>query len=189
MAQAHPPLPQAGPNAVRAYLSDILIHKHDLPAEPAQSTAALWQLGRGDDLRTANSTDFIRIFGDPDGWFLYRSVVEDLYAEWRASTAGIINWWMLAVVGVAVVVFIVQACRASEDGRSWRKLTHALFCAPVILVGAVLELMHSLHFVFILVATLSGIISVFSFFRFLEVVTESRDERPRQDKDGRKKDE
>jgi hypothetical protein len=92
---AQPPFQGAGPNQVRAYLADLLIHKHDASSESAKSIADLWQLGRGRDLRQANITNFINIFGEPAGLYLYRSVREDFQAEWRASILGIINFGLL----------------------------------------------------------------------------------------------
>lgn len=97
---AQPPLAEAGPKQVRTYLGNLLIYKHDVAPGPARSTAELWQLGRGYDLREANRTDFTHIFGEPDGRYLYRSVAEDLYAEWRAlprgsSTTGCSRLWAL----------------------------------------------------------------------------------------------
>lgn len=178
---AQPPLAEAGPKQVRTYLGNLLIYKHDVAPGPARSTAELWQLGRGYDLREANRTDFTHIFGEPDGRYLYRSVAEDLYAEWRASTAGILNYWMLAIVGIAVVILLVQACRSRSDRRTIRKLTHALFCAPVIMVGAIRECMHKFNVIFMMIGMLSGIMTFFTFLRFIEVVCDSN-ERAKQEK-------
>jgi hypothetical protein len=79
------PLWGAGPNQVRAYLADLLIYKHDASSESAKSISDLWQLGQGRDLRQANMTNFIDIFGEPAGRYLYRTVTEDFQVEWRAS--------------------------------------------------------------------------------------------------------
>ncbi|RJE24994.1 hypothetical protein PHISCL_02645 [Aspergillus sclerotialis] len=180
---AQPPLAEAGPEQVRNYLSHLLIHKHDVAPGSARSIADQWQLGRGCDFRGANMTDFIHIFGEPAGRYIYRSVTEDLYAEWRASIAGILNYGMLAVVGITVVILLVQARRSRSDTTTYRKLDHALFCAPVILVGAIRECMHAFNVIFMIIAVLSGIMTFFAFIRFIEVVSNSRDESAKQAKD------
>lgn len=84
----------AGPSDVRAYITDILISKHDAALGVAQQIANQWQLGRPNDLRHAGVNIFREVCGKV-GTFLYRTVQEDMQAEWHASTAGFVNFCML----------------------------------------------------------------------------------------------
>jgi hypothetical protein len=63
---AFPPA-SAGPNAVRAYISDVLITKHDTTSDFAQEAASHSQLGRPNDLHHASAKYFRGVFGDDIG--------------------------------------------------------------------------------------------------------------------------
>lgn len=94
-----PQLPprSAGPNAVRAYLTQILISKHDTTSEFAHKTANLWHLGRGAELRDSPPKVFRKLFGDYTGWVIYRIVYEDKLQEWKGSVVGLISSCKLVV--------------------------------------------------------------------------------------------
>jgi len=83
------PVPTAGPREVREYLANILVTRHDATRAFAEETASLWDLGRGIDLRHASKRDFIRIFGDKVGPYLFHTVREDILEQWRGSAVGI----------------------------------------------------------------------------------------------------
>lgn len=139
---AQPPFHGAGPNQVRAYLTDRLICKHDASSEYAKSIADLWQLGQGRDLRQANVTNFVDIFGEPAGRYLYRTVTEDFQAEWRASTLGMISFWTSSIACVAAAFFLIRAARVRSDVQVSRSLALVAFCGPVIFIVGILECLH-----------------------------------------------
>lgn len=89
----------AGPNEVRAYITQILISKHDAALDVAQQIANQWQFGRPNDLRRAGMKLFNQVFGTEVGTSLFRTVQEDIEAEWRGSTAGLVNYCMLKLKG------------------------------------------------------------------------------------------
>ncbi|KAJ5976496.1 hypothetical protein N7481_010203 [Penicillium waksmanii] len=136
------PLWGAGPNQVRAYLADLLIYKHDASSQSAKSISDLWQLGQGHDLRQANMTNFIDIFGEPAGRYLYRTVTEDFQVEWRASTLGMISFWTSSIACVAAVFFVIRAACVRSDVQVNRSLSLAAFCGPVMLIIGILECLH-----------------------------------------------
>lgn len=157
------PSPKTGPNQVRAYLADLLVRRHDVNPESAQSTADRWQLGLGRDLRNANEVDFIRIFGKPVGPYLYRSVDDDLYAEWRVSISGIFNYWALRIACVATIFFAAHARYSQTTREAEQNWKCAAFCGPIIMIGAIRECMHNANFIFILLSVLGGIMTFFAF--------------------------
>lgn len=81
----------AGPNAVRAYLTSILISKHDAAPERAQQIAGLWELGCPNDLRHASLERFKELFGKEVGTILFRTVQEEIRTEYWGSIAGILS--------------------------------------------------------------------------------------------------
>jgi hypothetical protein len=93
------PAPSAGPNKVRAYIARVLISKHDTSSDLADEIASLWRLGRGSELRDASVQVFKGIFGDFNGWLLYRIVHEDELEDWQQSIVGIISFckWATAL--------------------------------------------------------------------------------------------
>ncbi|KNG89925.1 hypothetical protein ANOM_001715 [Aspergillus nomiae NRRL 13137] len=133
---AFPPA-SAGPNAVRAYLSDILVAKHDATADFANEVASRWQLGRPNDLRHASTGTFERVFGKDVGNFLYRSVQEDIREQRYSSTAGVFNSWVLVCSVVVSVFFLIRATRASASSASAAALRYAglAFGPPMVFCG------------------------------------------------------
>lgn len=165
-----PPFPKAGPRQVRSYLADLLVRKHDVSSESAQSIADRWQLGLGRDLRQASREEFIEVFGRPVGPYLFHSVEDDLYAEWRASSSGIINYWALGIACVAAIFFLVRACYSRTNVQAWQNLTYALFCGPIIMVGGIREWMVRLSVIPILLSCVGGLTTFFTFCRVAELI-------------------
>ncbi|KAJ5201343.1 uncharacterized protein N7498_006006 [Penicillium cinerascens] len=129
------PRRSAGPKQVRTYLIHTLVHKHDVTSEIAQATANLWKFGRSDDLRKSSKMDFVRVFGKEIGPFLYASVDEDKYAEWRASTSGIINYWAMIIACVAAAFFLFRAFYS--PAHIWKNVVRAyLVWGPTFLICA-----------------------------------------------------
>jgi hypothetical protein len=89
------PARSAGPIEIRAYIARVLMSKHDISSELADETANLWRLGRGSELRDASVRVFEGIFGDFNGWLLYRIVHEDELEDWQQSIIGIISFCKL----------------------------------------------------------------------------------------------
>lgn len=94
-----------GPNEVRAYLTRILVSKHDATPDIAQQIANKWGLGRPGDLRLASERYFDRVFGSEIGTFIFRTVQEDIQAEWYASVPGMLtyctsNLFLLICIGI-----------------------------------------------------------------------------------------
>ncbi|RJE18197.1 hypothetical protein PHISCL_09468 [Aspergillus sclerotialis] len=111
------PSTRAGPNQVREYLAHILHSKHDVPLSTAHKIANKWQLGRPNDLRQEGVDYFKQVFGTDAGRFLFRTVQEDIEAEWRESTIGVITYWTNIFSIVLSVFFVVRAfCRSEEKG-------------------------------------------------------------------------
>ena len=86
------PASSAGPNEVRAYIAEVLMSKQDATPDVAEEIANLWRLGRGSELRDASVKAFKAIFGDYNGWFLFRIVHEDVVEDWQQSTIGVISY-------------------------------------------------------------------------------------------------
>lgn len=87
----------AGPDAVRAYLAQALVSHNATSYDLANGVAGLWGIGRGSELREAPVKFFTEIFGDFNGWLLYRIVHEDELEEWKHSIVGIISFCKYSV--------------------------------------------------------------------------------------------
>lgn len=137
-----PKFPQDGrPKQVRAYLAEVLIEKHDVAPEDAHSTADLWKLGRGSDLYNCSKQDFAQIFGKDVGPFLYTSVGEDKYADWRASRSGIINYWAIVLACGASVIFLRQVCYFEWNAQAKKNTGCAsLACGLPLMICGIREL-------------------------------------------------
>ncbi|KAJ5825705.1 hypothetical protein N7474_002843 [Penicillium riverlandense] len=139
---ARPPGADAGPSEVRAYLVNILVHRYDASAEYAQSIADLWQLGRGSHLHNADIRSFNQIFGKPVGGYLHETVINDLYAEWRTSISGIINFWAMIIACVAAIFFLIRAWYSHSATQTRKNAALvSLLCGPILMIGANRELM------------------------------------------------
>ena len=162
-----PPSPQARPREVRAYLANILIQKHDVNPEAAESMIDRWQLGRGRDLRQANSIDFVNLFGKQVGWYLYRSFQEDLNAEWRSSTSGIITYYALRISCVTPFFFLARARYSLPDRQQAEdNLLYALFCGPIIMIASIRELNHNAEFSYFMLSFVGIIMTLLGFVHF-----------------------
>ncbi|KAE8343259.1 hypothetical protein BDV24DRAFT_129449 [Aspergillus arachidicola] len=131
------PPASAGPNAVRDYISDILVAKHDTTADFAKEVANRWQLGRPNDLRHASTGTFERVFGKDIGHFLYRTVQEDIREQWYNSTAGVFNSWLFLFSIMFSAFFLVRATRANSSSTSAASLRYAgaAFGPPMVFCG------------------------------------------------------
>ncbi|KAE9381948.1 hypothetical protein N431DRAFT_458499 [Stipitochalara longipes BDJ] len=90
------PAPSAGPSEVRACISRVLVaSQHDTSSDLADEIANKWRLGRGSELRDASVESFQGIFGNFNGWLLYRIVREDELQDWHQSLVGMISFYML----------------------------------------------------------------------------------------------
>ncbi|XHG03923.1 hypothetical protein AWENTII_007209 [Aspergillus wentii] len=75
------PSSSAGPAEVRKYLIHLLMTKHDVAKEAAEEIASHWDIARGSDLREAYQYQFQQIFGDGYGYYMYKSVQEDIWSD------------------------------------------------------------------------------------------------------------
>ncbi|OGM46218.1 hypothetical protein ABOM_004908 [Aspergillus bombycis] len=182
---AFPPA-SAGPNAVRAYISDILVAKHDVTADFANEVASRWQLGRPNDLRHASTRTFERVFGKDVGHFLYRSVQEDIREQWYSSTAGVFSSWVLVCSVVLSMFFLIQAARASVSSTGAAALRYAglAFGPPMVFCG-IQDQYSQWQFARLF---LGGIVCFLTFLAFLVASTDERVEKQKIETEGRKQD-
>lgn len=89
------PSTTAGPNRVREYIARTLHSKHEVPLSTAHEIANKWQLGRPNDLRQESVYYFMQVFGSEAGKYLFRTVQEDIEAEWHGSLMGVLVYCML----------------------------------------------------------------------------------------------
>lgn len=143
------PPPDAGPKQVRAYVVQLLTTQHDVDLDFAETTADLWQLGRGVDFRSAANigTDlrFRDVFGDSVGPFLYNTAREAFIAEYRCSSLGIITSWALNATFVIGLLFVIRAFRQPSSEERIQAFIEAGLIAgiPTCIIG-VIELFHVL---------------------------------------------
>lgn len=79
----------ASPDAVREYITSLLITKRSLPSDHAQRIASKWTVGQGRDLQSYPAAMYLSIFGREDGWMVCREVKLRLYqAEEESKDAG-----------------------------------------------------------------------------------------------------
>lgn len=89
---APPRLPQTpGPNAVRDYIAQALVDKHDATIAAARDIAAHWRFGRVREFRSAPLSTLTRIFGPEAGPVVFQSVREDVLADWLESPGGVMG--------------------------------------------------------------------------------------------------
>lgn len=85
-------LPQTpGPNAVRDYIAQALVNKHDATTAAARDIAAHWRFGRVREFRKAPLSTLTRIFGPEAGPVVFQSVREDVLADWLESPVGVMG--------------------------------------------------------------------------------------------------
>ncbi|GES64371.1 hypothetical protein ATEIFO6365_0008044100 [Aspergillus terreus] len=133
---ALPPL-TAGPNEVRVYITRILVCKHDAAPELAQQIARQWTLGRPGDLRRAGMKYFDQVFGSEVGTFLFRTVQEDIRAEWDQSLLGIVIFWTPILSIGLTVFFVVRAYRQTSATGMIASIRYATltFGPPMVFCG------------------------------------------------------
>ncbi|KAE8140218.1 hypothetical protein BDV38DRAFT_240226 [Aspergillus pseudotamarii] len=183
---AFPPA-SAGPNAVRAYISDILVSKHDATVDFAKEVASRWQLGRPNDLRHASAWTFEHVFGKDIGRFLYRTVQEDIREQWYSSTAGVLNSWLLVFSIVSSAFFLVRATRVNSSSTSAASLRYAgsAFGPPMVFCG-IQDQYSPWQFPRLF---LGGIVTFLTVLAFLVASTDQRVEKQKTETEDRKKDE
>lgn len=169
-----PTTDDAGPRQVRQYLVDHLMSKHDTSLEFAKNTADLWHLGRGVDFRKATVAAYIEagkkydaIFGHNITPYLLRSVREDCYNQWRASSLGTRSFWtIIACVTISFLLFLwtFSQARFAKNPILYLFRNACWPIGPPILVCAYLETGHSFVFPILLwllgiYGTLAGLLS------------------------------
>ena len=68
------PEPDALPNDIREFLTEILSVSRGLSREHASTIADKWRLGTGRELRDYPPKMYLEIFGPEEGWCVYREV-------------------------------------------------------------------------------------------------------------------
>ncbi|KAE8381885.1 hypothetical protein BDV26DRAFT_56313 [Aspergillus bertholletiae] len=183
---AFPPA-SAGPNAVRTYISDILVSKHDASLNFANEVASRWQLGRPNDLRHAAPRTFDGIFGSDIGSFLYRTVQEDIREQWYSSTAGVVNSWVLLLSIMSSALFLIRATRANSSSTIAASLRYAgsVLGPPMVFCG-IQDQYSQWRFARLF---LGGIVSALTAGAFLVAVIDRYIEKRQKESEGRKKNE
>ncbi|PMD16012.1 hypothetical protein NA56DRAFT_608299 [Hyaloscypha hepaticicola] len=102
------PAPSAGVKEVRAYLVQVPMSQ-DISADVADEIANKWRLGRGSELHDASRTFLQDIFGNYNGWMLYRIVEEDALEDWQQSPIGIVTFYTM------IGAIILTACLILQD--------------------------------------------------------------------------
>ena len=95
----------AGADAVRTYVSQVLVTKYDASREVADEIAQSWKFGNGHGFFDASSDDLKGIFGPEVGYLVYRSKRQDWKTKWRASTAGRINTGVCGIPSNSAILF------------------------------------------------------------------------------------
>ncbi|KAM3562446.1 hypothetical protein MY1884_001841 [Beauveria asiatica] len=106
----------ATPERVREYLAQTLTANHGVAPDRATELALRWKYGRGSDLRDATGWDLQRVLdtllGPPIGHYVFNSVREDEYLEWRQSIAGVL--YRCATFG-AISALLLSIAYAYKD--------------------------------------------------------------------------
>lgn len=68
------PTPEASPEEVRAYLACLLTTKRKVPDDDAHRIVSPWRIGSGQEMRSYSPAMYLKVFGDEQGWILYREV-------------------------------------------------------------------------------------------------------------------
>ncbi|PYI11938.1 hypothetical protein BO78DRAFT_392628 [Aspergillus sclerotiicarbonarius CBS 121057] len=106
MAPNFPP-DTAGPDAVRAYITRVLIRKHDASSELAEKLATCWQLGRVSELRAASLKHLQSDFGNDAGLCLHRAIREDIIEDWQETPTAAFTIWLASTSTVIHTVVLV----------------------------------------------------------------------------------
>ncbi|OOF91406.1 hypothetical protein ASPCADRAFT_211218, partial [Aspergillus carbonarius ITEM 5010] len=97
----------AGPDAVRAYITRVLVKKYDASPELAEKLATCWQLGRASELRAASLKHLQSDFGNEAGLCLHRAIREDIIEDWQETTAAAFTIWLASTATVIHTVVLV----------------------------------------------------------------------------------
>ena len=97
----------AGADAVRVYVSQILVAKYNTAQAVADEAAQMWKFGDGRDFFEASSNDLKSIFGPEVGYIVYRTKRQDWKTKWRASTAAWIN---SCACGIVIIIISFVCC-------------------------------------------------------------------------------
>lgn len=68
------PEPKAGPNEVRDFITDLLVHRRNLHLDHVRRIVSKWTVGTGQELRSYPPSMFLDLFGREDGWMVYKEV-------------------------------------------------------------------------------------------------------------------
>ena len=77
------PHAKASPMEVSDFLAYVLTDTRDMSTDGARRVAALWTKGTGQELRSYSPAMYFEIFGEEDGWIVYREVHLSLHRERR----------------------------------------------------------------------------------------------------------
>jgi len=75
------PEPDALPNDIREFLTEVLSVSRGLSREHASAIADKWRLGTGRELRDYPPKMYLEIFGPEEGWCVYREVKTRLLSQ------------------------------------------------------------------------------------------------------------
>jgi len=75
------PHAKASPMEVSDFLVHLLTESRDMSTDGARRLAALWTKGTGQELRSYSPAMYFDIFGNEDGWIVYREVQLALHRE------------------------------------------------------------------------------------------------------------
>lgn len=68
------PTPEASSEEVRAYLASLLISKRKVSDNDADRIVSPWRIGSGQEMRSYSPAMYLKVFGDEQGWILYREI-------------------------------------------------------------------------------------------------------------------
>ncbi|KAJ6787287.1 hypothetical protein PWT90_01708 [Aphanocladium album] len=103
------------PSQVRAYITHILVTKHDLEPQAAKDTAAKWSMGRGWDFVEADWNRFKKVFGDDVGPYMYRTVREEQKAAWEKSPDAPTYYRLINGSHVLLAAVLMYALNTSQQ--------------------------------------------------------------------------
>lgn len=127
---------QPNPNAVRAYIREILITRLDTTPSFADEVAEKWPVRRTYHLYTASRQRFDEIFGAEIGPVLHSVVHEDISADWWNSYEALLKSACFAISICLAVYFFVRSCRApTSRGACNSLLCFFVAAGPLLLVS------------------------------------------------------
>ncbi|OJJ37974.1 hypothetical protein ASPWEDRAFT_739269 [Aspergillus wentii DTO 134E9] len=121
------PSSSAGPAEVRKYLIHLLMTKHDVAKEAAEEIASHWDIARGSDLREAYQYQFQQIFGDGYGYYMYKSVQEDIWSD----TYRAVGHFICYTPSICFLIICLKVMRKPGHSSEKREGTETIRGLPV----------------------------------------------------------